>query len=216
MGMENWNGRFGQEKKVTEHDWARKVEIEPWKLMKTRGWTQFNHNQLRAGFTHWDWAIEKWDFHWIFTVHFSRPLKKQWWLGSMGSGLLHLSWICIQRSRSSNRKPMQNGQWSDPNDWEISPTRARDDCEQTYPKLATKLWKIISPCCSMRVGEWFPFFCHSFWLERFPAVSLPAPKEPLIGHYLYRLAEGGWKHGKRKAEHAEQAADAAAEPAEKR
>ena len=178
--------------------------------MKTRGWTQFNHNQLRGGlpsenlkaymFTdaHWDWAIEKWGFH----CSFSTPLKKQWF-GEW-------AWAPFKL----NLHP--EVQWSDPNDWEISPTRARDDCEQTYPKLATKLWKIISPCCSMRVGEWFPFFCHSFWLERFPAVSLPAPKEPLIGHYLYRLAEGGWKHGKRKAEHAEQAADAAAEPAEKR
>ena len=33
MGMENWNGRFGQEKKVTE---LEKAEIEPWKLEAER------------------------------------------------------------------------------------------------------------------------------------------------------------------------------------
>ena len=152
---------------------------------------------------HWDWAIEKWDFH----CSFSTPLRKQWF-GEW-------AWAAFKL----NLHP--EVQWSDPNDWEISPTRARDDCEQTWgiqncQQSCERLFLLVVPW--ELVNGFHVSFCHSFWLvlERFPAVSLPAPKEPLIGHYLYRLAEGGWKHGKRKAEHAEQVADAAAEPAEKR
>lgn len=148
--------------------------------------------------TYWDWAIEKWDFHNVDRF-FSTPLKKQWfgeWVWAAFKLNLH-----------------PEVQWSDPNDWEISPTRARDDCEQTWGiqncQQSCERWFLLSSC-SMRVGEWCSFFCHSFCLVLLiPGCFLACTKkEPLIGHYLYRLAEGGWKHGKRKAE--------AAEPAEKR